>query len=92
VSETDPMNIDERRKYLQRMWERYHYASKCDKTLLLDEMEAGTGMHHKLIIWLMKGRRDRKKRERERGKAFGSEVEDAIRVVTHSLDHCPQDS
>ena len=92
MSEIDPMNIDERRKHLQWMWERYHYASKGDKTMLLDEMEAVTGMHRKSIIRLMEGRRSRKKRERERGKAIGSEVEDAIRVVTHSLDHCPQDS
>ncbi len=89
MSETDPMNIDERRKYLQRMWERYYYAGKGDKTLLLDEMEAVTGMHRKSIIRLMQGRRGRKKRERERGKVYGSEVEDAIRVITHSLDHCP---
>ena len=87
MSETDPMNIDERRKYLQRMWERYHYASKADKTMLLDEMEAVTGMHRKSIIRLMKGRRGRKKRERERGKAYGSEVEDAIRVIARSLDY-----
>jgi len=87
VSETDPMNIDERRKYLQRMWERYHYASKADKTMLLDEMEAVTGMHRKSIIRLMKGRRGRKKRERERGKAYGTQVEDALRVIARSLDY-----
>ncbi len=87
MSETDPMNIDERRKYLQRMWERYHYASKGDKTMLLDEMEAVTGMHRKSIIRLMQGRRGRKKRERERGKEYGSEVEDAIRVIARSLDY-----
>ncbi len=87
MSETDPMNIDERRKYLQRMWERYYYASKRDKTTLLDEMEAVTGMHRKSIIRLMKGRRGRKKRERERGKAYGAEVEDALRVIARSLDY-----
>ena len=81
------MNIDERRKYLQRMWEHYHYASKGDKTMLLDEMEAVTGMHRKSIIRLMKGRRGRKKRERERGKEYGSEVEDALRVIARSLDY-----
>ena len=81
------MNIDERRKYLQRMWERYHYASKADKTMLLDEMEAVTGMHRKSIIRLMKGRRCRKKRERERGRAYGTEVEDALRVIARSLDY-----
>ena len=64
MSETDPMNINERRKYLQRMWERYYYAGKGDKTLLLDEMEAVTGMHRKSIIRLMKGRKGCKKRER----------------------------
>ena len=87
MSETDPMNIDERRKYLQCMWERYHYASKGDKTMLLDEMEAVTGMHRKSIIRLMQGRRGRKKRERERGKAYGTEVEDALRVIARSLDY-----
>ncbi len=64
MSETDPMNIDERRKYLQRMWERYHYASKGYKTMLVDEMEAVTGMHRKSIIRLMKRRRGCKRQER----------------------------
>ena len=87
MSEIDPMNIDERRKYLQHMWERYHYASKGNKTMLLDEMEAVTGMHRKSIIRLMKGRRGRKKRARERGKEYGTEVEDALRVIARSLDY-----
>jgi len=55
--------------------------------MLLDEMEAVTGMHRKSIIRLMKGRRGRKKRERERGKAYGTEVEDALRVIARSLDY-----
>ena len=43
------MSIDERRKYLGRMLERYRRASRAGKTDLLDQMEYVTQMHRKSI-------------------------------------------
>ncbi|MFN2233490.1 MAG: integrase [Anaerolineales bacterium] len=87
MSETDPMDVNERRKYLHKMWGRYREASKTEKGKLLDEMEAVTGLHRKTLIRTLNGRLSRKKRSRERGKVYGVEVDDAVRVIARSLDY-----
>jgi len=87
MSETDPMTISERRKYLHKMWERYHKASRCEKGRLLDEMEQITGMHRKALIRVLTGRLSRKKRARERGAVYGVIVADVVRVIARSLDY-----
>jgi len=81
MSETDPMNVNERRKYLHKMWGRYRKADKSEKTRLLDEIEAVTGLHRKSIIRTLNGRLSRKRRTKQRGKEYGTDVEDAIRVI-----------
>ncbi len=87
MSEADPMNVNERRKYLHKMWGRYRKADKNEKTRLLDEIEAVTGLHRKSIIRTINGQLSRKKRSRERGREYGVEVDDAIRVIARSLDY-----
>jgi hypothetical protein len=87
MSETEAMNIDERRKYIHKMWGRYRQGEKGEKGKLLDEIEAVTGMHRKAIIRLLNGRLSRKKRSRERGKEYGVEVDDTVRVIARSLDY-----
>src|SRR4030042_292824 len=87
MSETEAMNIDERRKYIHKMWGRYRQGRKGEKGKLLDEIEAVTGMHRKAIIRLLNGRLSRKKRSRERGKEYGVEVDDPVRVIARSLDY-----
>jgi 2-keto-4-pentenoate hydratase len=37
------MNIDERRKYLHKMWGKYRNATKAEKGQMLDDMEYGEG-------------------------------------------------
>ncbi|MCJ7695935.1 MAG: hypothetical protein MUO40_10990 [Anaerolineaceae bacterium] len=69
------------------MWGRYRKAKKGQKGQLLDEIEAVTGMHRKSIIRLLNGQISRKKRKRERGRTYGAEVEDAVRVIARSLDY-----
>ncbi|MFZ2098018.1 MAG: hypothetical protein WAV05_15400, partial [Anaerolineales bacterium] len=54
---------------------------------LLDEIEAVTGMHRKVIIRLLNGRLSRKKRRRERGRVYGVEISDAVRVIARCLDY-----
>lgn len=87
MSATVEMTINERRKYLCKMWERYRQASKKEKGKLLDEMEAVTGMHRKSLNRILTGRLSRKKRERERGREYGVEIDDAIRMIARSLDY-----
>ncbi len=56
MSEKDEMTIDERRKYLHKMWGRYRDASKQEKRQMLDDMEHVTGLHRKSIIRILNGR------------------------------------
>lgn len=85
--ETEKMTINERRKYLYKMWERYRKSSRKEKGYLLDEMEVVTGMHRKALIRILTGRLSRKKRSRERGTIYDAAVADAVRVIGRSLDY-----
>jgi hypothetical protein len=87
MSIEDRMTIDERRKYLRMMQERYLQADRPGRGHLLDEMEAITGLHRKSLIRLMRGNLTRKPRRRQRGCIYGPEVDDALRVIAESTDY-----
>jgi hypothetical protein len=87
MSTDDKMSIDERRKYLRRMEKRYRQADRTERGRLLDEMEAVTELHRKSLIRLLNGGLDRRPRRRERGRTYGPEVDDALRVIAESTDY-----
>jgi hypothetical protein len=86
MSHTDRMDIDERRKYLDKVQPRYREANRVQKGLLLNEMVLVTGLHRKTVTNHMNSPLDRKKRCRERGKSYGPDVDDALRVIAESHD------
>jgi len=86
MSDEDKMTIDERRKYLRMIKKRYIKANKAERGLLLDEMEAITGLHRKSLIRLMASNLKRKARRRQRGHQYRAEVDDALRVISESYD------
>jgi len=84
----DAMTISERRKYLERMEGRYRRADRLDRGRLLDEMEAMTGLHRKSLLRLLGASGlERQPRTRQRGRVYGSTVDDALRVIWESLDY-----
>jgi transposase InsO family protein len=84
----DKMTIDERRKYLHTMKKRYEHASQAARGLLLNEMEAITGLHRKSLLRLLhQPSLARQARCRQRGRTYGPAVDDALRVIADSLDH-----
>ncbi len=88
MAETDPMNVNERRKYLHKMRIRYWQAKqKSERSRLLDEMQAVTGLHRKSLLRLINGELARKPRRSQRGKTYGTEVETAIGQIAESLDY-----
>jgi len=88
MAETDPMSIDERRKYLHKMRIRYWQAKgKKERSRLLDEMQAVTGLHRKSLLRLIHGELARKSRRKQRSKTYGAEVGAAIRKIAESLDY-----
>ena len=86
MSAEDEMTINERRKYLRKMKKRYVGAGRKQRSELLTEMAAVTGLHRKSLIRLMKGSLERKPRKRERGETYGPKVDDAQRVIDESFD------
>jgi len=87
MSTDERMTIDEKRKYLRTMHKRYVGAGRKERGRLLDEMEAVTGLHRKVLIRLMKGPLMRKPRRKQRGRTHGHKVDDALRVISESVDH-----
>ena len=83
----EKMSIDERRKYLWLIRKRYLKGNKIERGSLLDEMEAVTALHRKSLISLMSGSLERKPRRKQRGRTYGPEVDDALRVISESFDH-----
>jgi hypothetical protein len=79
----EEMSIDERRKYLKLVAPRYGKSNRVERSRLLTEMGAVTGLHRKSLIRLMGmpslERAPRKSRFRRR--RYGSGVADAVRVV-----------
>jgi hypothetical protein len=87
MSTDEKMTIDERRKYVRMMKPRYAKAHRKEKGRLLDEMEAMTGCDRKYLIRLLKGDGKRRPRQGGRRRTYGSDVDDALRVISESLDN-----
>lgn len=86
--ESEPMNVNERRKYLHKMRIRYWQAKdKKVKSALLDEMASVTGLHRKSLIRLIRGDLARKPRRKQRGKSYGAELQKVVETIARSLDY-----
>lgn len=81
------MTIDERRKYLYQMQQRYAKCDRAERQGLLDEMEEITSMHRKSLTRLMGGSLERQPRREQRGRSYTAEVDDALRLVAESYDY-----
>jgi hypothetical protein len=87
VGDDEQMTIDERRKYLRRMQERYESADRRHKGAWLDEMHAVTGRHRKSLVRLLAAKGlERPPRQRQRGRTYGAAVEQAVVQIWVSLD------
>jgi len=88
VAADEAMTIDERRKYLKRMWSRYQAADREGRGALLTEMEAVTGLHRKSLTRLLGGvSLERRPSTTRRPRTYGPAVVAVVRVVWESLDY-----
>ena len=84
----EQMTIDERYKYLRIKQKRYVKASRTERSRMLDEMQQVTGLDRKTLIRHMHRKKIvRRPRRNQRGKAYGAEVDDALRVIAESHDY-----
>lgn len=81
-------SVDERRRYLGRMRERYRKVDRAGRGALLTEMAAVTGMHRKSLVRLMNAvSLARQPNRKGRGRTYGPEVVRIIRKVWECLDY-----
>jgi hypothetical protein len=86
-SEED-MTIDERYKYLRIEQKRYVKVDRTERSRMLDEMQQVTGLNRKTLIRHMQSKKiARRTRRKQRGKAYGAAVDDALRVIAESHDY-----
>jgi len=83
----EKMTINERLKYLRIMRLRYVRADRPGRTQLLDEMAKVTDLERKTLIRRLHGDLARHPRQKQRGRTYGPEVDDALRVIAESFDH-----
>ncbi len=82
------LTIDERRKYLKRVWSRYRQADRAGRGQLLTEMEQVTGLHRKSLVRLLAAPSlERRPRRRQRGRRYGLAVRGVVATVWESLDY-----
>ena len=82
------MTLTERRTYLARMQPRYRLADRPERSRVLDEMIAVTGLHRKSLVRLLNtGSLARRPRTTQRQRTYGATVEDAIRLIWETLDY-----
>jgi hypothetical protein len=86
MEKEDKMTVSERRKYLRKQQNRYYAVDRKERGRLLDEMGLITGLHRKALIRLMHSDLKRKLRNKQRGRTYGSDVEDALRIIQESYD------
>ncbi len=87
----EKMPINERFAYLRRAQKQYLRSSRRERSQLLDHMQHITGLNRKTLIRHMNSKIERKRRQRQRGKTYGPKVDDALRVISESLDYiCPE--
>lgn len=86
MEKEDKMTLNERRKYLRKQQSRYYAGDRKERGRLLDEMRSITGLHRKALIRLMHSDLKRKLRQKQRGRTYGSDVEDALRIIRESYD------
>jgi hypothetical protein len=82
----EKMTLNERRKYLRVQQKRYYTANRKERSQLLDEMVCATGLHRKALIQLIHSDLKRKMRGKQRRRVYGSDVEDALRIISESYD------
>lgn len=82
------MTVNERRKYLALVRQRYKVAGRAERGQLLEEMEAVTGLHRKSLIRLMAAPTlVRQPRRGGRGRKYGPDVGRMVRLVWETLDY-----
>jgi len=85
--DTEGLTVDEKYKLLRKMQPNYRTADRATKTRLLDQACALTDLCRKYVITCLgKPTIERHRRNRERSRTYGADVEHVVAVVADALD------
>ena len=65
----------------------YHQATRSQRSALLTEMQAVTGLHRKSLIRLLHSDLHRNRRRRQRGPTYTQAMQEVIRQCAEALDY-----
>lgn len=82
----DKLSIDERLKVLRAQRAAYRQANRAEKGQILDMLERVTALDRKTIIRRLQGLCVRRSRGCQRGREYGPQVDDALRVLHRAYD------
>ena len=83
----DKLSIDERLKIIRMQRSTYRHAGKAEKGRILDTLVAVTELDRKTIIRHLNGTCERQPRRRQRGRTYGPQVDDALRVIHQAYNY-----
>jgi len=87
MAKWEKMTIDEHYKLIRNVQAKYLQAGRREKGQVLDMLVEATGLERKYLITLLKGPGpNRKERKQQRGRKYGTKVDDAIRIIGSTLD------
>lgn len=81
------MTLQERNKHLQHEQELYRKASRREKGQILTHLQQVMGLGRKTLITKLNSDLERHSRKKQRGRSYGPEVDDALRVISEAFDH-----
>jgi hypothetical protein len=82
----EKLDLEERLKVLRMQQRAYWEASRGKKGEMLDVLESITQLDRKTIIRRLNGSCQRKRRRKGRGRSYGPEVDDAVRIIYKAYD------
>lgn len=83
---TEKLDLEERLKVLRMQQGAYRKASRTGKGRILDALETTTRLDRKTIIRRLNGSCQRKQRRKGRGRSYGPDVDDAVRIIYRAYD------
>jgi hypothetical protein len=87
MPEKNPMTLHARNEHLRNEQDLYRRAGRRKKGEILTHLREVTGLGRKRLITKLNGNLESRPRRKQRGRSYGPEVDDAIRVIWETLDY-----
>jgi len=83
----NPMSKQERDKHLGQVRAVYRKSTRREKGEMLNYLEQVTGLGRKVLIDKLGNGLEPRPKRKKRGRSYGADVDDALRVIDEAFDH-----